>query len=197
MFAQQVHKIPFAAKDNTVQLILANGSSIAVSNISVKPVNLPSWIRMQESERTVSSIRPLKEQIVEFTFHVDKSAPVRQEQELEFTIASASGETWTKKVRISVNAPDKFVLYQNYPNPFNPTTTISYELPHSSKVVLQVYNILGEKVADLYDGEREAGYFEERWDASNAPSGFYFYQLTYIDEQHNQHFERKKMMVVK
>ena len=111
VYPQQAHKIPFASTDNTIELTIVNGSRAVAPAISIKPHNLPTWIHMQESERTVTQIKPNMEQIVEFTFHVDKSAPVKQEQILEFTVASATGEIWKKQIQISVNAPDKF--YRN------------------------------------------------------------------------------------
>jgi hypothetical protein len=75
------------------------------------------------------------------------------------------------------NLPERFVLEQNYPNPFNPSTTISYRLPSRSNVILTVFNTLGQRVAVLEDGEREAGYHEVRFEASNLASGVYFYRL--------------------
>jgi photosystem II stability/assembly factor-like uncharacterized protein len=81
--------------------------------------------------------------------------------------------------------PQKFALLQNYPNPFNPTTAISYHLPAgqaglsaSSHVNLKVFDVLGRKVATLVNEVKPAGTFTVQWDASNFPSGIYFYQLT-------------------
>ncbi len=79
--------------------------------------------------------------------------------------------------------PDKFALAQNYPNPFNPTTTIQFELPVKSSVVLSIYNILGQNITTLIDRVLSAGSHTVVWDGANSDgdrvaSGVYFYRLT-------------------
>ncbi|MDP2304044.1 MAG: T9SS type A sorting domain-containing protein [Ignavibacteria bacterium] len=81
------------------------------------------------------------------------------------------------------NIPTEFALYQNYPNPFNPSTTIKYALPSDSKVILEVYNIVGQKVTTLINNEsKEVGYHEVSFNASSAAgglsSGIYIYKIT-------------------
>jgi hypothetical protein len=80
-------------------------------------------------------------------------------------------------VAIDLIAPATFDLCQNFPNPFNPTTTISYTLPERSKVVLSIYNELGQKVAELFNGEITAGSHSVEWNAGKFVSGVYFYEL--------------------
>jgi len=88
--------------------------------------------------------------------------------------------------------PSEFALLSNYPNPFNASTLISYQLPTGSHLKLEVYNISGQKVATLVNGEQQAGYRSVVWDASETSSGVYFYKLT------AGHFsETKRMMLVK
>jgi hypothetical protein len=70
-----------------------------------------------------------------------------------------------------------FSLAQNYPNPFNPSTTIKYELPHSSVVRLSVYDMLGREVSVLVDERRDAGVHEIKFNASGLASGVYVYRL--------------------
>jgi hypothetical protein len=96
--------------------------------------------------------------------------------------------------------PDKIELYQNYPNPFNPTTEIKFSLPsviasetkQSQLVALTVYNLLGKEIATLLDEELTAGEHEVKFDATELPSGIYFYQLKAGD-----YIETKKMICLK
>jgi subtilisin family serine protease len=76
-----------------------------------------------------------------------------------------------------VSVPTRFTLHAAFPNPFNPTTTIAFDLPSTSTVRLDVYNVLGQRVATLVDGELPAGVHEIRWDASSVGSGVYFARI--------------------
>ena len=88
--------------------------------------------------------------------------------------------------------PERFTLYQNYPNPFNPVTNISYYLPHSSEIQVDIYNLLGQRVETLFNGRQEGGFHSVRWDASNSASGIYFVQL-----QSSNLRQTQKMLLLK
>jgi N-acetylneuraminic acid mutarotase len=94
--------------------------------------------------------------------------------------------------QISADVPKTFLLEQNYPNPFNPSTTIRYQLPVASEVKLEVYDVLGKKVATLVSERQAAGYYQYVWNANGLTSGVYFYRL-----QAGGFVETKKMMLVK
>ncbi len=74
--------------------------------------------------------------------------------------------------------PSSYSLYQNYPNPFNPATRISYDIPQNSFVKLVVFDVLGKEVATLVNGIQKAGSYNVSFEASNLPSGVYFFKLT-------------------
>lgn len=88
--------------------------------------------------------------------------------------------------------PEKFSLSQNYPNPFNPVTTIKFSLPEASDVSVEVYNILGQRVATIVDGFYEPGEYQVNWDGNTQASGVYFYHI-----QAGQFRETKKMVLLK
>jgi hypothetical protein len=91
-----------------------------------------------------------------------------------------------------VYVPRDYALNQNYPNPFNPSTTISFAVPVAGNVNLAIYNVTGQKVADLANGSYEAGVHDVMWDAGNYSSGVYFYKLTT-----ENYTETRKMVLVK
>jgi hypothetical protein len=73
--------------------------------------------------------------------------------------------------------PTGFSINQNYPNPFNASATIEFTLPEESEIEISVYNILGQKVAVLFEGIEDAGTHSVTWDAGDVPSGVYFARL--------------------
>ncbi len=102
-------------------------------------------------------------------------------------------------IRVSVNAgtrvsvdddrratPERFTLHGNFPNPFNPTTTIRYELAEAGQVELTVYNLLGQRMAQLVSASQPAGAYQVQWDGRDsngqvAASGVYLYRVTFND----------------
>lgn len=88
---------------------------------------------------------------------------------------------WIEKIESS-QLPSEYVLMDAYPNPFNATTNISFGLPEAGHVSLEIYNLMGQKIATLVDGYKEAGYHSVNWDASQYSSGIYFYRLTVGDK---------------
>ncbi|MFZ1685229.1 MAG: S8 family serine peptidase [Candidatus Zixiibacteriota bacterium] len=98
---------------------------------------------------------------------------------------------------VAANVPAGFDLSQNYPNPFNPTTNINFSVPATSHVTVEVFNILGQRVVTLFDGDKAAGTYTVTWnsrdESGNAvSSGIYFYRLVAGETVIN-----KKMMLLK
>jgi len=81
-----------------------------------------------------------------------------------------------------LSLPTKIAVITNYPNPFNPQTTIHYEIPQSGQLALDIFDIQGKKVANLYDGISEAGRHDLVWNASQQTSGIYFCRLVTEDQ---------------
>jgi plastocyanin len=96
------------------------------------------------------------------------------------------------KEKISTNLPVSFNLEQNFPNPFNPFTKIRFSLLESRHVILNVYNVLGNKVATLVDGVQSAGLHTVEFDASLLPSGIYYYKM-----EAGNFFAVKKLTLIK
>jgi len=88
--------------------------------------------------------------------------------------------------------PVSFFLYQNYPNPFNPSTTISYQLSAVSHVELNIFNILGQKVATLVSEKQKAGLHRFIFNGNRLPSGLYFFELK---TEKGQRFVRKGILI--
>jgi hypothetical protein len=92
----------------------------------------------------------------------------------------------------SLLIPEEYRLEQNYPNPFNNSTVIKYSLPREGLVTLNIYNSIGEKIATLVEGVKEAGSYKAEFIATNLSSGIYYYRLKADD-----FVETKKMILLK
>ncbi len=95
-------------------------------------------------------------------------------------------------VKTGLNTPSEFSLSQNHPNPFNPVTNIKFAVPNRTFVKLVIYDMLGKEVEILVNSEYNAGTYDVNWNASNYPSGVYFYRLNAGD-----YSGTKKMVLVK
>ncbi len=99
---------------------------------------------------------------------------------------------YSKEIEVSINVPVEFSLQQNYPNPFNPTTTIEYSIPKDGMVNLTVFNVLGQRVAELINENMKTGKYHVFFDASKLASGVYYYRLKSDDK-----VKVKKMIILK
>jgi hypothetical protein len=98
---------------------------------------------------------------------------------------------YTKIIEV-VSVILKYDLAQNFPNPFNPSTLITYSIPTSSNVIINVYNILGELIKTLVNGYQEAGSYKVNFDAGGLSNGIYFYKM-----QSGNFVQIKKMLLLK
>ncbi len=93
--------------------------------------------------------------------------------------------------------PEQYSLEQNYPNPFNPGTTIGFSFPEDvSNVKLTIYDALGQKITELVNSNLESGKYSYYWDAKNAASGLYIYELR-TESATGGFVSTKKMLMIK
>jgi len=146
------------------------------------------------------------ELLLSVEFEIAESAP--HITEIEFSAAYVANELGDHLVVIQENGyivnsstaitdsdqklPEQFRLLQNYPNPFNASTIIRFEQPERSDVELSVYNLGGQKIATLIDGNLEPGYHKIQFNAEDYPSGLYFYSI-----RTNKNSQTRKMILLK
>jgi hypothetical protein len=124
--------------------------------------------------------------------HVVLSSLRLNEEETNLSVDSSIITPIVSGLADSEAIPVNYTLYQNYPNPFNPTTTMRYDLPESGQVSLTVFDITGRSVATVVSGVQSAGTHEITFNATQLPSGMYFYKL-----QTKEFTSVQKMMLIK
>ena len=100
--------------------------------------------------------------------------------------------SYSQNTEVEIVTPSSFTMEQNYPNPFNPSTTIRFSIPVETDVRLNVYNTLGQEVAELVNSRLKEGYHQVDFDASTLTSGIYFYRL-----EADKFVDVKKMIIIK
>jgi hypothetical protein len=95
--------------------------------------------------------------------------------------------------------PGEYRLGQNFPNPFNPTTSIGFSIPTESRVILKLFNIMGQEMATLANGIFSAGDKSVEWNASSVSSGIYFYRLeaTSVSDPSKSFTSMKKLVLMR
>ncbi|MFZ1082837.1 MAG: FlgD immunoglobulin-like domain containing protein [Candidatus Kryptoniota bacterium] len=193
----QTWEIPFASTGNRISLNIQNSSNLEAKNVSVTFNHLPTWLDFKSTTALLKNVSANSTGDAEFTFSVDKKAPVEKDTTLTATISTSDGQTWTKDITVEVAAPKDYQLHNNFPNPFNPSTKIAFDLPIACHVKLVVYDIVGRQVAQVADADYPAGYTELTWNGINkngvmVSSGVYFYRIS-TDKWSNV----KKMLMLK
>ncbi len=140
--------------------------------ISVKDAQFPITVAYELASRTKTFV--INDGSVNSVLNGDKGS---------ITINNLKSGNLMLKIDALDNIPVDFNLGQNYPNPFNPSTTFEFAMPKIAKVEIVVYDILGSKVATLFDGVKAAGYHKVEWNGKNSdgsvvPSGVYFVKMT-------------------
>lgn len=115
----------------------------------------------------------------------------------ENDITEHMNSEYTSTEDIVDNSPTEFKLNQNFPNPFNPTTNISFSLPQSGEVEIQVYNMLGQMVQTLMSERQKTGNYTVSWDASLFSRGTYLLRINFKGDDNQSYTQVRKMMLIK
>ena len=173
-----------------------------VTSANIDHMNLNWNVRDDEVQIVLYSIRgeqiPAEPgSIVEIPFEQLEGTSGECELHIEEAVlVGCNGETInvsnsTSVLTLDAAPPQSFGLFQNYPNPFNPETVIAFQLPGNGGgteqyVTLKIFNILGQEIRTLIDGQKRAGYYSVLWDGRDnggqeVVSGFYIYRLSAND----------------
>ena len=158
----------------SAQALTPDGERVCTVNMAIVELSAPANVSWDNSNSTLTDVRSM---LVENSFMESENTLLAVQPALP-----ATRET----------APLVLALHQNYPNPFNPTTTIRFALPTTTPVQLEIYNITGQRVVTLVNEVRQAGYYNEHFDANNIASGVYIYRM-----QAGKFTDAKMLMVLK
>jgi len=103
---------------------------------------------------------------------------------------------YSKIIKVEMDLPTEFKLNQNYPNPFNPSTTISYGLPFDSKVKVEIFDILGQRVDIIANGVESSGVHSTLWDAVHLASGIYIIRINATSISSKVSFTKSMKMIL-
>jgi hypothetical protein len=177
------YSVPIDTKGNHLILAVQNRQLQALTGVRVAVENAPEWIQFSEEIVTLDSIPANDSKEAEFTFKVLEGEAGRTGTVslviLDKEIRMLKKHTIDLKTELSLKETR---LFPAYPNPANPNATIRYGLVEPSKVKLEIYNVLGQHVRTLLDGEKPAGQYHVLWDGKNnegvpLASGTYIVRL--------------------
>ncbi|GAB5408724.1 MAG: hypothetical protein BalsKO_10890 [Balneolaceae bacterium] len=172
----------------SIELALNSTSGVTFKRVK----NLPKdWNMIQNTVDNTTlislyGVTPISEKMLDLEFNSSQSGTI----EAELTV-NENKSSELEKLTVS-EIPNEFDLKQNYPNPFNPSTQIQYSLAENGVVNLSIYNMLGQKVAELVNANQEAGQYQVTWNAGSLSSGVYIYRLSTKDNTFT-----KRMMLIK
>lgn len=176
--AQTVYEVKPGTTGNEIILTIVNESVTEnTGKVTVTLPDAPSSLEIKNCGVQIDDIKKGEEGEVRFLFNV-KRIPEAVKDTLHFKVTLQNGESRQKEIILSYSLPEEFKLEQNYPNPFNPATTIELSIPASGAYKLTVYNLLGQEVKTLIDGNLEAGYHKTAFNGGEFASGIYIYRLT-------------------
>jgi murein tripeptide amidase MpaA len=188
-------------------LLKNNGKVAGASNISIQVINLDSCNRVGYfSLPGYGNIAPgeVAEPNHEVYVSFGDDCPDSVYTKIKLDILSGTKAFWSDTITFLMHRdpmgfvrgeeinPLTFKLSQNYPNPFNPRTIINYELPITNDVDVSIYNLLGQKVANLISETKIAGRYQVEWDASGFASGVYYYRI-----ETGEYVDVKKMVLIR
>jgi len=155
--------------------------------------NTVPGIEVEDAPAGEGGIRMISDLVEDFTYNADLTSAIDNRRIGALHWWEGEMDTWDSEAAMQmvenayqnavkvendiVSRPSRFTLSNAYPNPFNPTTTIEFTLANKSHINLTIYNQLGQKVTTLVDEPRVAGSYKIEWDASDMPSGLYFYTM--------------------
>ena len=186
-----------------------DGNNMTIKNAEIKLYCNDPWVGSVSTGNSLPDIAPgatVSSNSNTTIVYIDSLLPNPEYFNLTAEITVNGQLFWIDSIHVittgieeEFSTPKNFTLSQNYPNPFNPTTKIYYSIPTQSKVIIKVYDILGNEIETLVNEEKSAGTYELTWDAANLPSGVYFYQLRTmpIGRQAGGFIATKKMVLLR
>ena len=196
--AQNTYSIQPGIRNNQIVLELANISSTeSATDLEVKLLRKSKHLKFAIDEKSLENLTQSTQTEIPFTFDVDYNIGKTEADTIEFLITDNKSIYQTRQFILQYTAPTEYKLEQNYPNPFNPSTKIRYSVPQIANSKMQnvkliVYDILGNEIRTIVNEQKEPGYYEIDFNASQLASGVYIYRL-----QANEFVSTKKMMLIK
>jgi|GEM_PF-1546452 hypothetical protein len=168
-------------------LMRNNGTAFTIGGAKVALICKDPWVNtISPTQYPIPDLTPGANTATRFFAVTLNTAPFPGYFNIRADVSLDGWVYWSDSIRVNVNTgvaeknwvlPVVFALGQNHPNPFNPSTTIKFTLPNRSKVELTVFNLMGQEVIKLVEGEKEAGFHEVQFDGTHLESGVYFYRL--------------------